>query len=166
MRVLRPALCIPLLALALASVPAGADDVWLEPSESTSSQSKWYPRAVEQLSGRVIELDANQLRFVRTGDEAETVIAARRVLWIQSDSVSPLESEAIELFVQGKYAESLRKLPDVLQQRPPVWRQQWITMLAANAAWKSGRSNIAMELVSQLDHRPLPPIAIAWLPIA
>ena len=47
--------------------------------------------------------------------------------------------------------ESLTKLPDVLKERPPVWRQQWITMLASVAAWKSGRSKICLELVSQLD---------------
>jgi hypothetical protein len=39
-------------------------------------------------------------------------------------------------------------------------------MLAANAAWKSGRGKIALELVSQLDLRPLPPVAVAWLPVA
>ena len=97
---------------------------------------------------------------------SQTIVAASRVLWIEPETVSALESEMIALFAAEKHAEALARLPAVLQQRPPVWRQQWITMLAAVAAWKSGRSKIALELVSQLDRRPLPPIAIAWLPIA
>ena len=165
MSLLRPAPAA--LSLILAAVTAAADDrVWLEPPRPTSSQGTWYPRAIQQLSGRVVQLDATQLRFVRSGDEAETVIAARRVLWIRPDPVTPLQAEAIELFADGKYAESLAKLPGILKQRPPVWRQQWITMLAAQAAWKSRRSKIALELVSQLDRLPLPPVAIAWLPVA
>lgn len=143
-----------------------ADRVWLEPIRPTSMQSDWYPRAIEILSGEVLEFDANQLRLLVTGDEAATAVAASRVLWIEPGNVSELEVEAIKLFVARDYATSLAKLPSLLQQRPPVWRQQWITMLAACAAWKSGRSKIALELVSQLDRRPLPPIALAWLPVA
>jgi len=143
-----------------------ADRVWLEPPRPTSSQSDWYPRAIEILSGKVVDFDAKQLRCVVAGDEEVTVIAASRVLWIEPDEVSELEAEAIQLFADGSFAQSLSKLPGVLQQRPPVWRQQWITMLSANAAWKGGRSKIALELVSQLDRRPLPPMALAWLPLA
>jgi hypothetical protein len=142
------------------------DQVWLEPPRPTASQSDWYPRAIQRLSGTVVAMDHQQLRFLRSGDEAETVVASRRVIWIEPGSVSSLESEAIELFRQRQYGESLLKLPEILKQRPPVWRQQWITMLAANAAWQSGRSKIALELVSQLDRRPLPLMAIAWLPVA
>jgi hypothetical protein len=145
-----------------------ADRVWLEPPRPTSSQSDWYPRAIKTLTGKVIDLDAKQLRFLVSGDEAETVIAAIRVLWIEPEHVADLEAEMIQQFVDGRYAESLSKLPSVLQRqpRPPVWRQQWITMLGAAAAWKSGRSKIALELVSQLDRRPLPPMSLAWLPVA
>lgn len=143
-----------------------ADRIWLEPQRPTSLQSDWYPRAIETRSGKVLEFDANQLRVMVTGDEVATTVAASRVLWIEPGNVSQLEAEAIKLFVSGDYANSLVQLPDVLKQRPPVWRQQWITMLAACAAWKSGRSKIALELVSQLDRRSLPPIALAWMPVA
>ena len=143
-----------------------ADRVWLEPQRPTSTQSNWYPRAIEIRSGEVLEFDAKQLRLLLTGDEAETTVAASRVLWIEPGNISELEVEAIRLFVAGEHAQSLATLPSVLKQRPPVWRQQWITMLAACAAWKSGRSKIALELVAQLDRRSLPPIAIAWLPVA
>ncbi len=143
-----------------------ADRVWLEPLRPTSVQSDWYPRAIEIRSGEVLEFNASELRLLVAGDEAVTTVAASRVLWIEPGNISELEVEAIKLFVAGEHAQSLAKLPSVLKQRPPVWRQQWITMLAACAAWKSGRSKIALELVSQLDRRPLPPIALAWLPVA
>jgi hypothetical protein len=143
-----------------------ADRVWLEPPRPTSTQSRWYPRAIATRSGTVVALDAQQLRWLPAGSETEVLIAAHRVVWAEPELASELESEAIGLFVDGKYAESLSRLPGILQQRPPVWRQQWLTMMASIAAWKSGRSRISLELVSQLDRRPLPPLAIAWLPVA
>jgi hypothetical protein len=143
-----------------------ADRVWLEPLRPIATESDWYPRAIESVSGKVVDLDASQLRILLTGDEQETAVAAHRVMRIEPANLSELESEAIGLFNAGQFSQSLAKLPAALQQRPPVWRQQWLTMLAAQAAWKSGRSKIALELVSQLDQRPLAPLMIAQLPIA
>ena len=145
---------------------ARSDQVWIEPQRPTSTQSDWYPRAIEIHSGNVLRFDNEQLRFQPTGDAEEMVIAASRVLWIEPAEVSDLEAESLRLFASGEYSSSLQKLPEILAAKPPVWRQQWITMTAAVAAWKTGRAEIALELVGQLDRRPLPPIAIAWLPIA
>ncbi len=80
--------------------------------------------------------------------------------------MSPLQAEAIALFNEKRDAECLSKLPAVLKEKPPVWRQQFLTMMAANAARETDRGKIALELVSQLDRRSLPPLVIAWLPIA
>lgn len=143
-----------------------ADRIWLQPQRPTSTESDWYPRAIEVREGQVIVFDAKQLKILCTGDEAETVIASARVIWIEPDPVSDLEREAAELFEQGEHAASLLKLPEILKQRPPVWRQQKITMFAAVNAWLSGRASIALELVGQLDRRPLPLAVIAWLPVA
>jgi len=158
-----------------------SDQVWVEPPRPTSTQSNWYPRAMEIYSGTVVQFDAEQLRIrldqgaTQSGttqnaagqnDGLEEVIAASRVVWIEPAQVSELEAESLRLFASGEYSASLVKLPEILASKPPVWRQQWITMTAAVAAWKSGRSDIALELVSQLDRRPLPPLAISWLPIA
>lgn len=142
------------------------DLVWLEPPRPTSMQSDWYPQAIEKLRGTVVDLDAKQLRCVVAGDEAETIVAAHRVLHIEPAGQTELASEAIRLYEAGEYAQSLSKLPAVLQERPPVWRQQWLTMTAASAAWKSGRGEIALELVAQLDKRPLAPLVLSRLPIA
>ena len=141
------------------------DRIWLEPKRATSTESTWYPRAIEKRSGRIVDLDAKQLRLVVAGDEAETILAASRVLWIEPAGISDLQAETLQLYADEKYFESLSRLPNVLKQRPPVWRQQWITMLAANSAWKSRRSKIALELVGQLDRRPLPLMTLGLLPI-
>lgn len=156
------------ITLSMATVvhAQSVDRVWLEPQRPTSMQSDWYPRSIQVRSGTVLEFTATELQLLVSGDEEVTKVAASRVLWIEPGNTSELELEAVKLYVAGDYARSLAQLPSILKQRPPIWRQQWITMLAACAAWKSDRGKIALELVSQLDRRPLPPIALAWLPVA
>ena len=158
-------LCVTVLLITIDELRA-ADRIWLEPAPRTVAEGDWFPRNIEVLSGRVVALDAEQFRVVRDGQAAETVTSAARVLWIEPDQVSDLETEMINRFKQGDYAESLSGLPDALKNRPAVWRQQWLTMLSANSAWKVGRPTIALELVGQLDRRPLPAMVLAWLPIA
>jgi len=143
-----------------------ADRIWLEPAQSTVGQGDWYPRSIEVLSGRVVALGAEQFRVIPEGQNAETVTSAARVLWVEPEQISDLEKGMIDLFKEGKYAQSLSGLPDALKGRPPIWRQQWLTMLSANSAWLGGRASVALELVGQLDRRPLPAMVLAWLPIA
>lgn len=68
-------------------------------------------------------------------------------------------------FWAGRYAESLPVLLDAVGTRPPVWHQQWLSMVAAQAAWRAGRGDVALELILQLDRIPITPLALAWLPI-
>jgi len=147
------------------SMAIAADRVWVAPPKPSSADSTWYPGVIKPLEGEIVQLDAKALRLIVTGDQAETLIAAHQVLWVKAGDLSKAESIAIELFFDAKYDKAVRPLLDALEDRPPVWRQQWLSMLAANAAWKSRRAKIALELVAQLDARPLPPMTIAWLPI-
>ncbi len=142
------------------------DRVWLEPASPTSTQSDWYPRAIEIVEGRIVDMDDKQLRMVIQSDDDEMMLASMRVIWIELGDVTVLQAEAIEHFDENRYSECLKSLPAVLQERPPVWRQQWLTMMAANAARKSSRGKISLELVSQLDRRELPLMVLSWLPIA
>lgn len=160
------ALATGLAILLLHPGDARSDQVWVEPLRPTSSQSDWYPRGIEVHRGEVKQFDAGQLRIKPSDEGDELVFAAARVLWIEPEPVSELETEAMRLFAEGEYSSSLSKLPDILGSKPPIWRQQWVTMMAAVSAWKSGRSEISLELVSQLDRRPLPPVAVSWSPIA
>jgi hypothetical protein len=143
----------------------GVDQVWLAPPQRTQTTSDWYPQAIEILAGRVIDLDAKHLQFLSTDDDSDIIVAAERVLWIEPAEVPEGQRTMIALFENGEFGKSLAHLPDVLKARPPVWRQQWLTMMSACAAQFSDRPNIALELVDQLDRRPLPPLVIAWLPI-
>ncbi len=141
------------------------DRIWIEPIRPTSNDSDWYPGSIETVSGKVLQYDQQQLRWIASGEDSPTTIPAKRVIWIEPHPRAEKEVEAIKCFAEGQYADALEKLPEILQQRPPVWQQQWITMMAAVAASRCGRGKISLELVSQLDRRPLPPIVIAWLPI-
>ncbi|TWU23329.1 hypothetical protein Pla52o_28650 [Novipirellula galeiformis] len=156
-----------LMTLSLMGIQtAWGDKVWLEPMRPTAAQSNWYPQAIQMRVGEIISLDAKQISIRLAGDEKESLFAAHRVIWIEPSQRSEKQTAAIELFDAQKYDESLRGLLDSLKERPPVWRQQWLSMLAAQAAWRSARAAIALELVAQLDRRPLPPLVLAWLPIA
>lgn len=154
-----------LLTLCLA-VQVHADTVWLQPMPPTKTQSDWYPRSIEVIAGDVIDFDAKRLRITIDGDDVESIYAGWRVIWIEPSDASGLQSEAIALFDAGRNAECLSKLPAVLEERPPVWRQQWLTMMAASAAMKSSRGDIALELVSQIDRRSHPLLVTSWFPIA
>jgi hypothetical protein len=142
-----------------------AERIWIEPKPATANQSDWYPKAIESIVADVVRFNANQLTVIIRGDDSETSLPAVRVIWIEPQQRSPVEVEFIRQFNDGQYSESLEMLPKVLETRPPIWRQQRITMMAAVAALRCDRCKIALELVSQLDRRSLPPVVIAWLPI-
>lgn len=141
------------------------DQVSLAPSASDGGS--WYPAAVRSESGTVVQFDDRAIRIVSDGQTgpAEAMWRSDRVLWIEPTNVSPAQAKVIEQFNTKDYTGVLAGLPAVLKERPPVWRQQWLTMMGAWAAMESGRGKIALELVSQLDARPLPPMVVAWLPI-
>ena len=156
-------------SVALSESPA-ADQIWLEPSavasatDSAGSQA-WYAPSIDRVIGQVKKFDGSVVSYVPSGATESATHTASRVIWIQRGDVPAAEHSALTLFRDQKYAEALRPLLDSLQARPPVWRQQFLSMAAAQAAWRSGRGKIALELVSQLDRRPLPPMVIGWLPI-
>jgi hypothetical protein len=120
---------------------------------------------VTQITGKIIQLDSQQLRIMVSGETKESVLAAKRVVWIDPAELPDEATQATKLYEQGKYGDSIRPFLDALTDRPPVWLQQWLSMMAADAAWQASRPAIALELVKQLDSRSLAPIVIAWLPI-
>jgi hypothetical protein len=160
-------LCGPATPVAAQTATAAKPDrIWLAPSKPTAADSRWYPQAITTIVGRVVSLDNQQLVVLVTGDEVPTRAAAHRVIWIRPGAMSDKQSSALQLYADKDYGGAVRPLLDSLNDRPPVWRQQWLSMLAADAAWRSARSEIALELVAQLDSRPLAPYVLAWLPIA
>lgn len=157
---------IPSIAMAESPI---ADQIWLEPTAAAAADGAanqpWYAASIKQLSGQVEKLDGSVFSYVPSGATEPVSHTASRVIWIQRGEVPAAERQALTLFRDQKYAEALRPLIASLDARPPVWRQQFLSMAAAQAAWRSGRGKIALELVSQLDRRPLPPMVVGWLPI-
>lgn len=143
----------------------GQDRIWLAPSRPAKSDSTWNAQPIKQIGGKITQLDNKQLRVIVAGDEAETLAAAHRVIWIESAGVSNTEATALKLFAEGEYAKSLRPLLDAIGEKPPVWRQQWLSIMASVAAWRGSQGRISLELVAQLDARPLAPLIVAWLPV-
>ena len=140
------------------------DRVWIAPP--AASDSGWYPEAIEIRRGRVTAFDDQQLTLVPAGDDESVSVAAERVLWIEPSRRSQQERAALRDFRERHYGAALRPLIESLESRPAVWRQQWLLMAAAQAAWRASRPSVALELVRQLDQRPLPPLVLAWLPVA
>ena len=92
------------------------------------------------------------------------------MLSIETGEIPEDQRAALQAFRDGDYTTALKGLVGSISnkepsQRPPVWRQQWLSMMAAQAAWRSGRGAIAFELIEQLDRRPMPPMIWALLPI-
>ncbi|WP_342190355.1 hypothetical protein Pla52nx_001373 [Stieleria varia] len=154
------------------SVTESPHTVWLAPAQRASTDSTWYPRAITIKSGLIASLDGQHLAIRLAGDDALTKIAAQRVIWVRSLDRSDAESTAVRLYLDGQYGDALLGLINALgseddpSDRPPIWRQQWLSMLAADAAWRTNRAEISLELVSQLDQRSLAPMSLASLPIA
>lgn len=137
---------------------------WVEPI--TTSTQTWYPSRIEELTGTIVSFDDKQFIARIPGRESEFTVSAQRVIWVEPINVPKNEQAAIDQFNQGEYEACLRPLLDAISARPPVWRQQWLSIVAAQAAMRSGRYKVALELVSQIDRRPLPPMCLGWLPVA
>ncbi|TWT81755.1 hypothetical protein CA13_32080 [Planctomycetes bacterium CA13] len=142
------------------------DKIWLQSQRSASVQNSWYPQAIEVLEGEITEFDAKRITIRFAKDGKENSFSAARVLWIEPGNVSEKQAAAMAQFEQREFDKALLALLDSLKERPPIWRQQWLSMMAAQSAWRSGRSAIALELVGQLDRRPLPAMVLALLPVA
>ncbi len=141
------------------------DQVWIDPERARRDGSDWYPRPIVQRSVRIVEFGAEAIKFIEGGGDEEQRLAAGRVLWVERGTASKHETKGLQLFAEQRYAESLPALIDAIGTRPPVWHQQWLSMVAAQAAWRSGRAKMALELVGQVDRLPFPPLVLAWMPI-
>lgn len=132
--------------------------------------SRWYPRSLSTLTGLIVQFDAEQIELRGSDQSVPTRYASDRVVDVALTSVPEDQAAAIDQFKQENYSAALPALVRSISDRdadsrPAVWRQQWLSMLAAQAAMRSGRGEIAIELVKQLDARPLPLIVWALLPV-
>lgn len=137
--------------------------LWVAPAANRSA--RWFPEKIVERLAEVETWDAKQLSGLDrvTGDDF--AVPAERVIWLEPIQWPEPERVAWEQFQSARYAESLPLLLEAVSARPPIWRQQWLSAVAAQAAMRSGRYKIALELVSQLDRRSLPPVVLGWMPV-
>ena len=161
------AIFFPIIVLFSGALNVGfASTIWLAPSPSENRDSNWYPAAIQKQQGQVVQFDRDVIVITDPKTSRSRRLASSRVLWIESDDQTDREKKIRSFFEEQRDTDVLSGLSDVLKERPPVWRQQWLTMVAAVSAWRTKRGKVALELISQLDQRPLPLMILAWLPIA
>ena len=148
------------------SLPKHRCRVWIAPSSKAAKWDTWYPPAIHVVEGHLIQFDHRGLRIEPLGGKPESAFAATRVMWVELLDPNESSQQLLESYVEGRYGESLKALPPALKARPPVWRQQQLTMIASCAGCWSGQEKISLNLISQLDRRPLPPVVLGWAPIA
>ena len=140
--------------------------IWLAPPESKEEYLTWYSPIIQKYTGEVIQYDDKVVAIVDDITKKQVRFRSSRVIWIEADDQTLLERKFRQSFEEKDDDAVLQGLSPVLMERPPVWRQQWLTMVAAVSASRTHRGRISLELVSQLDQRPLPLMVYAWLPIA
>ncbi|MEC8474343.1 MAG: hypothetical protein VXZ38_06835 [Planctomycetota bacterium] len=161
------AIFFPIIVLFSGALNAGfASTIWLAPSPSEPRDTSWYPAEIQKQQGQVVQFDQDAIVIIDPKTSRSRRFASSRVLWIEADDQTDREKKIRSLFEERRDSDVLSGLSDVLNERPPVWRQQWLTMVAAVSAWRTKRGNVALELINQLDQRPLPLMTLAWLPIA
>ncbi len=131
---------------------------------------RWHPRPLTTLTGKITLFDAEQIQVLGNDQSVPTGYAADRVVDVAFTQTPEDQRQALALFEQKNFSAALPALIRCISDReadnrPPVWRQQWLSMLAAQAAMRSKRGKIAIELVKQLDDRPLPLMVLGLLPL-
>ena len=145
--------------------------VRIAPVPRVNTDSSWYPQAILKRRGTIQRFDAQFLTLRSPIDGSDENFSARRVISIDVANQPDDEKNAVALYDSEKFSDAVMALINSITSdqnpsaRPPVWRQQWLSMLAADAAWRSHRAKISLELISQLDQRPLAPMVISRLPI-
>ncbi|MEM9589504.1 MAG: hypothetical protein AAGA03_19635, partial [Planctomycetota bacterium] len=147
------------------------DQVWITPSRRSASAVEtapvnWFPDSIRQVSGKIQSLNDQQLQIIVGASASPRTYAADRVLWIRPGSLSPAQQAAWGDFSAGDYRAAAPALIRSVDTSTPVWMQQWISMAAAQATFRLGNGKTTLEIVRQLDRAPLPPLVLAWLPIA
>lgn len=162
------------MLVALLAIPVNAQHrIQLEPSKPTSDsadRATWFPKPLQTYSGTIDQIDERQISILVSGQSVPERFAIERLIHAELTSVPESQKTAIDAFKEKRFTESLTGLIECVSQpdpdqRPPVWRQQWLSMLASQAAMRSGRGEIALELVKQLDARPMPSFVMGLLPV-
>jgi hypothetical protein len=147
------------------STPVFADTLYIAPLTNPEAESGWDARPIEKFVGTITVLDRDRCEIEFTSGERQS-FAAHRVVSAIPESMTPAEEAWMSAWKSKDHAGVLRHLPEAMKSRPPVWRQQWMTAVTADACFRTGRESVGFDFIAQLDRLPLPPMVIAALPIA
>jgi len=157
--------CAVFLSMKTVGAQEPLDQVWLEPAPLQRGETAFTPRRLIRMTGAVKVLDDRLFEFESSGSSDAVRMDASRVVWVEPDFTEPNAKAAMEAYRSGKYRESIPLFLEAVSARPPVWRAQWLSMHLWQAAYESGRYPATLELVKQIDARPLSPMILGGLPI-
>lgn len=125
----------------------------------------WIPQPLVTVVGTIQEFDHQWLEISpEDGDEPLRLPSDRLLLvdpgWEDPDAVAGLEA-----YERAEYQEAIPPFLEAVKRRPAAWRQQWLSVRMAVAAFEAGRYPAVLELVAQLDRTDLPAVMIGQLPI-
>ncbi len=150
---------------AVAAVADPTDRVWIEPPSMKDAGEAFSPRAIIQRTGVVQNFDESGMGFVVDGETTTVQVAATRVIWVEPGFSAPETIAALKQFHAKEYTASISPLLESVSRDSRVWRAQWLSMHLWQAAFQAQRYPAALELVNQIDARPLPPMILGGLPI-
>lgn len=157
--------CVNFVASRPTCAQESFDQVWLEPAPLQRGETAFTPRKLIRMTGAVKVLDDRLLEFEPSGSSDAVRVDASRVVWAEPDLTDPNAKSAMEAYRSEKYRESIPLFLEAISARPPVWRAQWLSMHLWQAAYESGRYPATLELVKQIDARPLAPMILGGLPV-
>ncbi|WP_068134600.1 serine/threonine-protein kinase [Roseimaritima ulvae] len=144
---------------------AEADRVAYLPVSSDRQQDTWLAQPLLKLSGAIESFDAEQLEITVSGETQPTRIRTERIVWVQPGWEDEDARAGMQAYQAGDWPQAIARMLAALKRRPAVWRQEWLSVKLANAAFEAGRYPAAFELIAQLDRKPLPLPMIGQLPI-
>lgn len=155
-------------AVGIAASALSADEVdrvWLEPPNIKSGGKPFSPRMIIERTGAVQSFDDSGMVFIVEGEATTVQVSAARVIWVEPAFSDPETLAALKQFHDEDYAGSISPLLASVSRGTGVWRAQWLSMHLWQAAFQAQRYPAVLELVNQIDARPLPPMILGGLPV-
>jgi hypothetical protein len=141
------------------------DIVWVAPPAVNDDIQPFTPRRLMRRTGVVQSIDDRTLVFVATGETTASQIPSDRVVWAEPDFADPETEAAVRTYREGDFKAAIPLLLESVTRRPTVWRAQWLSMHLWQAAYQAERYPATLELVTQIDARPIPAFVVGGLPI-
>lgn len=132
------------------------------PSHRTDA---WIPQPLITVIGAIESFDRQSLQILPDDAEEPLRLPSDRLLlvepgWEDADAIAGLDA-----YRQAAYKEAIPRLLEAIKRRPTAWRQQWLSVRMAVAAYEANRYPAVLELIAQLDRSRLPAVMVGQLPI-